>query len=64
MVNKLPAARKRQPAYAYAGGGQREALRNCLLFPFTLSLSKGRATELRQAQSERSQAMKIGKLFP
>ena len=45
-----------------------ESLRNCLLissrFPFTLSLSKGRATELRQAQSERSQAMKIGKLFP
>ncbi|WP_257266835.1 HAD hydrolase family protein [Endozoicomonas sp. ONNA2] len=37
-------------------------VRNCLLissrFPFTLSLSKGRATELRQAQSERSQATK------
>ena len=35
-------------------------------FPISVhpELSKGRATELRQAQSERSQAMKIGKLFP
>ena len=33
-------------------------------FPISVHPEKGRATELRQAQSERSQAMKIGKLFP
>ncbi|WP_422450357.1 MULTISPECIES: hypothetical protein [unclassified Endozoicomonas] len=35
-------------------------------FPISVhpELVEGRATELRQAQSERSQAMKIGKLFP